>query len=101
MLFESGIYAMFGGISGLAMAYAGLWLLKYSLASKIPRLLDAGLNGPVLLFALGLVLMSTLLFSLAPMLVLNSGEVYGTLKEAGRSGNGGLRRQRLRSLLIA
>ena len=100
MLLESTVLASLGASLGLGLAYWGLWLLKYFLASSIPRISEAGLNLPVLLFTLFLIAVSVLLFSLAPMLGLGTGNVHETLKEAGRAGGGGLRRQRLRTLMV-
>jgi putative ABC transport system permease protein len=100
MLLENAVLASLGAGVGLGLAYWGLWLLKYSLASRVPRIAEAGLSLPVLLFTLFLMAVSVLLFSLAPMLSLGTGNVHETLKEAGRTSGGGVRRQRLRSLMV-
>ena len=101
LLLESGMLSLLGAGLGLALAYSGLWLLKYSLVAKVPRLTEAGLNLPVLLFTFALVVVSATLFSLAPITGFGRANVHDTLKEAGRSGGGGVHRKRLRTTLVA
>ncbi|HUA58735.1 MAG TPA: ABC transporter permease [Verrucomicrobiae bacterium] len=100
LLLESGVLSLAGAGLGLVVAHAGLWFLKYALAARLPRLAEAGLSAPVLLFTLALAVVSAVLFSLAPLTGFGSRSVHETLKEAGRTG-GGVRRQRLRTVLVA
>ena len=99
LLWESVFLSATGALLGLALARWGLWLLKYSLAAKIPRLAEAGLRGEVLTFTLAITALSAILFSLAPILGLGR-DIHGTFKEAGRTGSGGIRRQQLRTILV-
>jgi putative ABC transport system permease protein len=101
LLAESGVLSLLGAGLGLVLAYGGLWLLKYSLAAHVPRIADAGLKPAVLLFTLILAAVSVCFFSLAPIVLQGRSNVHETLKQAGRSGAGGVRRQKVRTLLIA
>jgi putative ABC transport system permease protein len=101
LLLESGLLSLFGAGLGFVLAYSGLRVLKYTLASKVPRLTEAGLNVPVLLFTLCVILASSILFSLAPLFELGRASTHGTLKEAGRTGGDSVRRQSLRKALVA
>jgi putative ABC transport system permease protein len=101
LLAESGLLSLLGASLGLLLAYGGLWLLKYSLAAHVPRIAGAGLNPAVLFFTLVLAAVSAVFFSLAPILLQGRGNVDETLKQAGRSGSGGVQRQKVRTALIA
>lgn len=100
LLVESSLLVLMGAFLGLGLAQAGLRVLKYSLASTVPRIAEAGLSVPVLLFTLVLAGVLTIVFGVLPIAEL-SGGVVETLKEAGRTGGGGMRRKRLRSFLVA
>ena len=66
LLTESVILGLAGGAAGLLFAFWGLGWMQ-SLGSKsVPRLHEIGINGGVLLFTLGLSVVSAILFGLAP-----------------------------------
>jgi hypothetical protein len=89
LLLESCLLSLLGASLGVTLARWGLSLLKYPLTGKIPRLAEAGLSMPVLPFALVLVAICTLIFSIVPLLGLKYETVHEALKEAGRTGGGG------------
>ena len=101
LVLESGVLSLFGLALGLIFARWGLWLLKYSLVSEVPRLAEATLDIPVIGFTLILGVVSALLFSIAPMFASGRSNVHNRLMESGRSGTGGTRRQRMRTMLVA
>jgi putative ABC transport system permease protein len=64
LLTESALLSFAGGVAGIALAY---WATKsLALLSKDPRLLHATINIPVLLFALGAVVITSVLAGIAP-----------------------------------
>lgn len=95
-LTESAILSLFGAAGGITLAYGGVQLLK-KLASTLsrmdlgnlitfPRLNEVGIDVSVLLFALGISLVTSLLFGLAPLAGPIAAVQSGALKEgAGAS----------------
>ena len=67
-LTESLILATIGGIGGIALAFAGVKLLTVVAPANVPRLNEAAVNMPVLLFAVGLSLLTALLSGILPAL---------------------------------
>lgn len=100
LIVESSLLSLSGAALGIILAQSGLQILKHFLASSVPRLAESGLSLPVLLLTLALVVILTVFFSVLPAAELG-GSVAEILKEAGRTGTGGVRRQRLRSLFVA
>jgi putative ABC transport system permease protein len=99
MLAESFVLAFFGGLLGVAVSIAGI----RGLAQLIPMGGMAGeavnLNGAVLLFAAGAVVLSSFMFGLVPAMQLTKPEVQSELKEGGRAVSAGAGQNRLRGLL--
>ncbi len=99
LLTESVLLSLVGGVLGLGLAAWGVELLSNISQIQIPRSHEIGLDWRVLLFTLGVSVLTGILFGLVPALQVSGGNVYDTLKEGGRSGQGGAR-GRLRSSLI-
>jgi putative ABC transport system permease protein len=100
MVTESLVLFLAGGSLGLLLA---VWVTRVLVAlygRDLPRAQEIGLDGRVLLFTLGLSLVTGLLFGLAPALSATRGSLFGALKEGGRAVAGGARGRRLRQLLI-
>jgi putative ABC transport system permease protein len=66
LLTESGMLALCGGAAGVLLAYGALPLLKSVLPAGMPRADEISLNGAVLGFAVGVSLLTGLLFGLVP-----------------------------------
>ena len=98
VLTESVVLALAGGALGVGIAVAGVRLLV-TLQRGAPRLADSHVNTPVLLFALGVSLLTGLLFGLAPALQSGSAQLVSALKEGGRGTSGGASLQRTRAAL--
>jgi len=92
-LVESGILAMIGGVLGIAVAYAGTRLIVYlafqlgSPKNYVP--IDATPSWPVLLFALGLSLLTGVAFGIAPAWMTSQVDPAQALRGANRSFSGG------------
>jgi putative ABC transport system permease protein len=93
---ESLVLALAGGIGGVALAYALVHLIVVLMPPfTLPSEADVRVNLPVLLFTLGVCMLSGVLFGLAPAWQAARTNVNDTLKEAGRAvsaGRHGLRR---------
>jgi putative ABC transport system permease protein len=101
MFSESLLIAGLGGAGGLLL---GSWMLQGLLAlapEEIPQLSRVGLDNGVLLFTLGVALLTSLLFGLLPALQAAKTDLQTTLKEGGRLTAGGPRDRMRRALLIA
>jgi len=103
LMTESMLLAVLGGALGVLLAWWGLKLLIGLSPADIPRLENIRLDGRVLLFTLGLSLLTGLIFGLAPALQTSHLNLSETLKEGGRTGGGGAggrRAQRIRGAFI-
>jgi putative ABC transport system permease protein len=91
-----------GGVVGLAIAVWGIPLLRALRPGDIPRLDQVRVDGPVLGFALGLSLLSGLLFSLLPALQVSTrAELRESLTSEGRALTAHRRARRSRNSLVA
>jgi len=101
MLTECVLLSLIGGAAGLAIAYAGrtvLWSFRppFIQADSI----DLSLDSNVLIFTLGISLLTGLLFGVAPAFKASVPDLADTLKQGGRGGSIGWGRNKLRSLLV-
>jgi putative ABC transport system permease protein len=62
LIVEAGVLAGVGGLAGLGVAILALKAIIGSAPAAVPRLQDAGLDGPVLLFALAVTVGASLIF---------------------------------------
>jgi predicted permease len=95
---ESMVLSIAGGAIGLALAAAALRVGVSRLPQTLPRIDEIGLNWPVMLFALGLALLTGFLCGLAPAFAAITTSVNETLK--GGRGTTGSGHARLRSALV-
>ena len=99
MLTECILLSLLGGAVGLAIAYVGrsvLWSFRPPFIQQND--LDLSLDSHVLLFTMGISLLTGVLFGVAPALKASVPNVMATLKLGGRGGSIG--RNSLRSLLV-
>jgi putative ABC transport system permease protein len=97
LLTESLLLAAIGSVLGLL---CGLWsvrLLKRLIPPGLPT--EIGLDPRILVFAIGIAILATLVFGLAPALAVSRAEVGETLKGAGVRAGGGGGTHRLRNIL--
>ena len=97
---ESMVLSLAGGGPGLALAAVALRVGVSLLPETLPRVREIGLDWPVMLFALGLAVLTGLLCGLAPAFAAIRTSVNETLKEGGRTGTPGSGHARLRSALV-
>jgi putative ABC transport system permease protein len=100
LLTESLVLSVVGGLIGLLLAAMCTDLIVKFVPTDIPRIGEVGIDQTVLAFSLGLSVLTSMLFGLAPALQSSRFDLNAALKDAGRSATGGQGRSRLRSLLI-
>ncbi len=83
LLTESGLLALSGGLLGTALTYAGIKMLV-ALAGDFPNAADVGVDGRVLLFTLGVSLVTAILFGLAPAIQASRPDLNVVLREGER-----------------
>lgn len=91
-LTESVVLALSGGVLGVALAAIGLRPFVVFWPGSLPRAEEVQLDWRVLLFALGVSLLSGLLFGLAPALRVAARELARTIRGGARSVVGSVRR---------
>jgi predicted permease len=101
LLTESLVLSLSGGLAGLAVALFGVRSLLALAGSQLPRGNDVRLDAPVLLFALGVSLLTGVLFGLAPAVRAASTNLQGTLREGGRSLTGHVGQHLRNGLVVA
>ncbi|HVG29697.1 MAG TPA: ABC transporter permease [Pyrinomonadaceae bacterium] len=100
LLTESFLLSLAGGAAGLLLS---VWMTDLFVAvspADSPRFGEIRPDARVFLFTLGVTLVTGLIFGLAPALQSSRADLNETLKEGGRSGSEGGRRNRVRSLLV-
>ncbi len=98
LLSETCVLALAGAAAGLVPASL-LPRVLAALGPRIPRLAEARLDVPVLLFTLGVAVATGLLSGLAPALRLTRDSLHDTLRDGARASAGAASR-RLRDLLV-
>ncbi len=102
LLIENLLLALMGGAAGLLLALWGVDAITKLVPQdwRFPRLEESRIDASVLLFTLGLSVLTGLIFGLLPALKASSTNVYESLKDAGRGASAGLKLQRVRGLLV-
>ncbi|MDQ6941093.1 MAG: ADOP family duplicated permease [Candidatus Eremiobacteraeota bacterium] len=99
LFIETGLLAVCGGVTGVALAYVCLRFIPLTMLEPRPRMYDIAIDGTTLLYALLMVCLTTVLAGLAPVLSLGRAELQLVLNSAGRGG-GASRGRGLRSALV-
>lgn len=101
-VFESVLISLLAGVLGAALAWQLVPLVPKLAANFLP--IEQGsasaLSVPVLLFTIGLSLVTGFAMGLYPALQSSRADIVDTLKEAGRGMQGGVRQQRFRKILV-
>ncbi len=104
LLTESIVLAMTGGILGLILGYAGVRALLAVSPADLPLVGEkgaaVGLDWRVLLFTLGISLLTGILFGLFPAIGASRPDLNTTLKESSNRSGTGFRHNITRSLLV-
>ena len=100
VLTESFLVALLGGLAGVGIAMAGIPAMARLIPADTLAGASIGMNGAVLLFSAGLVMLSVFVFGMAPAVHSARGNVCADLKDGGKATSGG-GRNRWRGLLAA
>jgi putative ABC transport system permease protein len=101
LLTEGLLIAILGGSTGLLLAYWGIDFMRANLAfNEVIEAVPLSLDWNVVLFALGVSLVSALLCGIAPAWRASRTEVNISLNSESRSVSGGRARSRLRMVLV-
>jgi len=100
LITESFPLSILGGIVGVFFSWGGLKLFVAAAPPGFPRLDELSLDGKVLLFTALVVMLTAVIFGIAPALQASKADLVSSLKESGRSGTDGATRQYLRSVLV-
>jgi predicted permease len=98
LLTESLLLAIVGGTAGILLARWAIDALRALGPEQLPRLQAVNIDGRILLFTLGVTVVTGVLFGLAPALQAGQFNLNALLKEGGRSGGG--QKRRLRDALV-
>jgi predicted permease len=101
LLTESLVLAIAGGAIGLLIALWGTDALVAVSGDELPLAAAIGLDMRVLGFTIAVSLLTGVLFGIAPAIHSSKTDLNEALKEGGRGGSEGSRRNRLRSGLVA
>ncbi|HWY22021.1 MAG TPA: ABC transporter permease [Candidatus Acidoferrum sp.] len=80
LLAESGLLALLGGGLGIVISFAGIELFR-NLAGEFPNSGEIRVDGPVLLFTLGVSMLTAFLFGLAPAIQASRPDLNLALRE--------------------
>ena len=104
LLTESVVLALIGGALGLALAYIGDRILTVEMAHyrrfSVPNASVVNLDWRVLVFALGLTLLTGVLFGLAPAWIASGTDLNESLRESGANSASESGRRRLHNGLV-
>jgi putative ABC transport system permease protein len=100
VLTESLLLALAAGAVGVLLGKAGIYLVKLFGPTSIPRLQEASLDPVVFAFALGITLVTGILFGLAPAVGAIRKNLSESLKEGGQRSGGSPEGPRIRKALI-
>jgi predicted permease len=103
LLGESLVLAGAGAVAGTALAFAGIRAIQWLKPEDVPRLGAIAINGPVLLFILGLTVAAGLVFGLAPVMGMRRLDVHSVLRDGSRGAGANTlwgRGHHLRRLLV-
>jgi putative ABC transport system permease protein len=103
LMVESLTLSLIGGLIGVGLAYAGLRILLAFPPANLPRLNEIAIDLPVLGFALGLSVVSGLLFGLVPILRVigqRFSNLAGAVRAGGRGASAGKHQYRSQNALV-
>jgi putative ABC transport system permease protein len=100
LLLESTVLACISGGAGVLVAVWGVSLLGVASAGALPRAQNIGLAWPVAIFAVGLSVLTGLVFGLLPAVQAMRSDVRQSLNDEGRSGLGGVQHRNIRAALV-
>jgi predicted permease len=99
-LAESALLTLGGALGGVAIGFLGLRGLIHLAPPDIPRIGDIRIDLTVLAFTATVAILTAIVFGLIPTIKARRVETSDAFREGGRSQSSGVRRGRLRNLLV-
>jgi len=99
LLTESGLLAVLGGAAGLGLAYFGIRGLEAIAPAEVPRIIDVGIDLPVLGFTLAATFLTGIAFGLLPALQVSNPQLNEALKEGSWGTTQTVRSSRMRGMM--
>ena len=100
LLFESLLLAFLGSLIGLGIAWGALRALVAAAPTGLPRINEIGIDIPVLLFTLGVALLTSILIGAIPIIRHAGARAVTGLREGGRALSQSRERHRARKILV-
>ena len=100
LMTESLLLAVVGGLMGIIFGQASLYLVKHFGPDSIPHLHEIGLDPRVVVYALGITLITGLLFGLAPAMGATRMNMVEALKEGRQRFGGSAAAPQIRNVLL-
>jgi putative ABC transport system permease protein len=100
LLTESALLALTGGALGLLFAYWGLRAIAVFIPDEVPVAHQVAIDPRILLFTLGVTLLTGLIAGLAPALQMTRPDLAESLRDGTRAGSGTSRGGRTRRALV-
>jgi predicted permease len=100
LFLESAILGFIGSIVGLALSYIGLKILVSVAPDNLPRIHEIAIDGPVLLFTLGVALIASALFACIPIFKYAGVRLSTGIREGGRALSSSREQHRARNVLV-
>src|SRR5579884_933489 len=100
LLTESVLLAFIGGIFGLGLSWVATKYLATLGNNNLPQGIPITMDGRVLIFMVGISVLTGVLFGLFPALQLSKTNVNQTLRDEGRGSTSGHQRVQMRGLLV-
>jgi predicted permease len=100
LLTESFVLSLFGGMLGLALAYAATGYVRRLEGLSIPLLKNVEIHAGALGVAAGVTVVTAVLFGLVPAITMARGDFGAALKEGGRGSSQAHDHRSLRSVLV-
>jgi putative ABC transport system permease protein len=100
LLTESMLLAVVAGILGIGISWLAIHAFTKWGAGQLPQGIPIGLDLRVLLFTLGVSLLTGVVFGMLPALQLSRVDLQAALRDEGRGSSAGHGRARLKSLLV-
>ncbi len=99
LLTEALLLAVLSGLAGVLLAYCGISVLRPMVPREIPRVDEVRMDPSILLFGLGISVVTGVLFGLAPALRASRADLIEAIKQSVQPGFRSVS-SRLRSLLV-
>jgi putative ABC transport system permease protein len=100
LVIESVVLAIVGGAAGLLVAAWAVALLTSATVPGLPRVQNVGIDATVVYFALGLSVLTGVIFGLVPAVQATQLPIRQSLNEEGRTGSSSARQRKVRSSLV-